>query len=211
LQSSTSPSYYGARKRGHLIDDDANPIGHCDGGVRGYLDFLIASGDPSSAFKHRGIEHVKRVAFVIVNAETKQSTRYWSLLEETPGLDNISDVSFSAMINSYNFESMELLRRMVRNWSVHRQETVRNHEPIDFYAVEVAFTALLDQKERETFLNFPTSFDLSEEQIDRLREVAARLLYQSEDFHRLVQDLGGKLLSSLLGPVLPAPLSVPSR
>jgi hypothetical protein len=100
---------------------------------------------------------------------------------------------------------------MIKDWSVHCRETVRDHEPIDFYAVEVAFTALLDQKERETFLNFPTSFDLSEEQIDRLREVAARLLYQSEDFHRLVQDLGGKLPSSLLGPVLPAPLSVPSR
>ena len=60
----------------------------------GYLDFLIASGNPARAFKQRGIEHVKRVTFIIVNAETKQSTRYWSLLKETPGLDNIGDVSF---------------------------------------------------------------------------------------------------------------------
>jgi hypothetical protein len=59
------------QKRGHLIDDEANPIDHSDGGVRGYLDFLIASWDPYRAFKQRGIEHVKRVAFVIVNAETK--------------------------------------------------------------------------------------------------------------------------------------------
>lgn len=76
---------------------------------------------------------------------------------------------------------------------------------LSFYAAEVAFSALLDQKEQETFLNFPTSFDLSEEQIDRLREVAARLLYQSEDFRRLVQDLGGKLPSFLLAPVSSAP------
>ena len=213
----TSRAYRLARQLRSYQDWEGKPYIHLvDGGisdnlgVRGYLDFLIASGDPSSAFKQRGIEHVKRVAFVIVNAETKQSTRGWSLLEETPGLDNISDVSFSAMINSYNFESMELLRRMVKDWSVHRQETGQDHDPIDFYAVEVAFSALSDQKEQETFLNFPTSFDLSEEQIDRLREVAARLLYQSEDFRRLVQDLGGKLPSSLLGPVLPAPLSVPS-
>lgn len=208
----TSRGYRLARQLRSYQDWEAKPYIHLvDGGisdnlgVRGYLDFLIASGDPSRAFKQRGIAHVKRVAFIIVNAETKQSTRGWSLLEETPGLDNIGDVSFSAMINSYNFESMELLRRMVQDWSIHRQETEEDREPLSFYAAEVAFSALLDQKEQETFLNFPTSFDLSEEQIDRLREVAARLLYQSEDFRRLVQDLGGKLPSSLLAPVSSAP------
>lgn len=209
----TSRAYRLARQLRSYQDWEGKPYIHLvDGGisdnlgVRGYLDFLIASGDPSRAFKQRGIEHVKRVAFIIVNAETKRSTRYWSLLEETPGLDNISDVSFSAMINSYNFESMELLRRMVKGWSVHRQETAPDQEPIEFYAAEVAFSALSDYKEQETFLNFPTSFDLSEEQIDRLREVAARLLYQSEDFRRLVQDLGGKLPSSLLAPASMSPL-----
>ncbi|HSE59662.1 MAG TPA: patatin-like phospholipase family protein [Nitrospiraceae bacterium] len=209
----TSRAYRFARQLRTYQDWEGKPYIHLvDGGisdnlgVRGYLDYLIASGDPSRAFRQRGIEHVKRVAFIIVNAETKQSTRGWSLLEDTPGLDNIGDVSFSAMINSYNFESMELLRRMVKDWSVHRQETAQDHEPIVFYAAEVAFSALSDQKEQETFLNFPTSFDLSEEQIDRLREVAARLLYQSEDFRRLVQDLGGKLPSSLLGPSSPGPL-----
>ena len=117
----------------------------------------------------------------------------------------------SAMINSYNFESMEPLQRMVKDWSVRRQETAQDHEPIEFYAVEVVFSALSDLREQESFLNFPTSFDLSEEQIDRLREVAALLLYQSEDFRRLIQDLGGKFPSSLMEPVLPTPLSVPSR
>ena len=45
----------------------------------------------------------------------------------------------------------------------------------------------------------------------RMSEVAALLLYQSEDFRRLIQDLGGKFPSSLMEPVLPTPLSVPSR
>ena len=116
-----------------------------------------------------------------------------------------------AMINSYNFESMEPLRRMVKDWSVRRQETAQDHEPIEFYAVEVAFSALSDLREQETFLNFPTSFDLSEKQVDRLREVAARRLYQSEEFRRLIQDLGGKFPSSLLAPVSAAPPSLSSH
>ena len=58
-------------------------------------------------------------------------------------------------------------------------------------------------KEQETFLNFPTSFDLSAEQVDRLREVAGRLLFSSPDFHRLVRDLGGTLPESAEAPIAP--------
>ena len=39
-------------------------------------------------------------------------------------------------------------------------------------------------------LPLPTSFVLSEEQVDRLREMAGRLLRQSPDYQRLLRDLG---------------------
>jgi NTE family protein len=61
-------------------------------------------------------------------------------------------------------------------------------------------------------LNFPTSFDLSAEQVDRLREVAGRVLFNSPDFHRLVRDLGGKLPELAGAPIAPSqvlPASVP--
>jgi NTE family protein len=181
----------------HLVDGGISD----NLGVRGYLDYLGTSQDLHKTLSQRGLDKVKRVAFIVVNAETKQSTKRWSMLEETPDLVSIQDVSFTAMINSLNFESMELLRRMVKDWSDDRQTAKPGSQPLDLYAIEVTFNALPNVKEQETFLNFPTSFDLSAEQVDRLREVAGRLLFSSPDFHRLVRDLGGKLPESAEAPM----------
>ena len=40
-------------------------------------------------------------------------------------------------------------------------------------------------------MNLPTSFVLPPEDVDRLREVAGRLLRQSPEYQTLVRELGG--------------------
>jgi NTE family protein len=60
---------------------------------------------------------------------------------------------------------------------------------IDFYLVEVKFDALLDEAERRYFKALPTSFKLSPEQVDKLREAARRVLVQSEEYQRVLSDL----------------------
>lgn len=193
-------------------DRDDKPFVHLvDGvvsdnlGMRGYLDMLIASGDISTTLKSRGLDHVRRVAFIIVNAETKHSTHSWSLLEEDPGLSDVGSVALTAMINSLTFESMALLRQMVKGWSELREAQHPERQPLDYYVIEVTFRALPDIKERQEFLDLPTSFDLSDAEVDRLRDVAKRLLYDSSDFKKLVHDLGGTLQVSPGEPPAPAP------
>jgi NTE family protein len=60
---------------------------------------------------------------------------------------------------------------------------------IQFYVVEVKFDALRDETERMYFKRLPTSFKLDPEEVDKLRDVAKRLLNQSEAFQQLVRDL----------------------
>ena len=60
---------------------------------------------------------------------------------------------------------------------------------INFYVVEVKFDALKDEAERMYFKRLPTSFKLPPEQVDKLRDVAHRILVNSEEFHRLLRDL----------------------
>jgi hypothetical protein len=57
----------------------------------------------------------------------------------------------------------------------------------------VAFDALPDEKERDYFNTIPTSLYLEPEQVDHLREVAAKLLYTDKNFQRFVTDLGGRM------------------
>ena len=95
------------------------------------------------------------------------------------------------MITSYNYETVDLLRRTIEEWSA--QSTRADAPPIDFYAIEVGFDSLRDEKERQYFSNISTSLSLPRGEVDRLIEVAGEILCGSKDFQKLVSDLGGNI------------------
>jgi NTE family protein len=55
----------------------------------------------------------------------------------------------------------------------------------------VSFEGIVDPAERRWFYDVPTSFKLDAEQVDRLRDVAGRLLRASPEFQQALADLGG--------------------
>jgi NTE family protein len=132
------------------------------------------------------------MALIVVNAQTKK-TYEWGFLGKIPGLGGVIVASSSVMINRYNYETVELLRRYFREWSTEDQPPGTSITPIDFYIIEVGFNALHDEQERHYFSNIPTTLSLPEETVNELREVAARILYASEPFRKLVRDLGGRM------------------
>ena len=62
---------------------------------------------------------------------------------------------------------------------------------LTLHVLDVSFDAISDPKERAHFMNLPTSFVLPAEDIDRLREVAGRLMRQSAEYETIVRELGG--------------------
>jgi NTE family protein len=56
---------------------------------------------------------------------------------------------------------------------------------------DVSFENVPDPDERAYFMDLPTSFVLKEESIDRLRDVAGRLMRESKEYQALVRDMGG--------------------
>jgi NTE family protein len=167
-----------------------------DGGVadnlalRGPLEVILARGGLSGTLQDFGATETRRVVFIIVNAE-KDTKTPWGLQNVGPGLLGMLGVASSTMITSYNYETIDLLRRSIAEWSA--QNIMANAHPIDFYAIEVGFNSLRDEQEREYFSSIPTSLSLPRNEVDRLIEVAGQILYESEDFRRLVSDLGGHI------------------
>ena len=64
--------------------------------------------------------------------------------------------------------------------------------------IDVSFDAIRDPKERTYFMDLPTSFSLPAEAVDRLREIAGRLLRQSPEYEKLLVAAFGKLDPELL-------------
>ena len=109
------------------------------------------------------------------------------------------------MINKSNFETIELLHRYAQDWTY--EDEAQGKRPIEFYIIHVTFHRLPDKAEQEYFLGIPTSLELPPEQVDKLREVAGRLLYANKEFQKLVNDLGGKIID----PSQPVKVSEPAQ
>ena len=105
----------------------------------------------------------------------------------------------SVGIERYNQETIALLKESVKSWAneVRTQrckgEAVSTAPgscgDIQFYVIDMKFDELKDETERMYFKRLPTSFKLKPEKVDQLREVAHRILVESEEFQRLLRDL----------------------
>ena len=178
----------------HLVDG-----GVADNlGLRAALDRVLAFGGFWNTLKYFGLENVHKVVFIVINAETGVSES-WSLFGKPPAFAAMLSSYSSIAIARYNFETVMLLRESFERLT---KEVQQNRcaggnistEPgacgdIRFYLIEVKFDALQDEEEREYFKSLPTSFKLKSEVVDKLRDAAHRILGESKEFQRFLNDL----------------------
>ena len=188
-----------------VLDSNEKPYFHLiDGGVsdnlglRAIEESVSAVGDMWTTLKLSGREKVRKVVFVVVNAEKRADDR-WDKIEYVPPFAAMLSSYSSIAISRYNLETVALLRESFERWTGEIR-TGRcppgqiSTQPgscgdITFYLVEVKFGNLEDPAERSYMDKLPTSFRLKDEQVDKLREAARTLLKKSEHFQRLLRDL----------------------
>ncbi len=204
-RSVSERQFYLANNIAPLLDSQKNPYIHLvDGGVadnlglRALLDRVIARGSVWEYIKGTPIENVNKIVFIIVNAETAPDTK-WSKSARNPPFGAMLSSYSTIAIERYNEETIALLKENVGLWAdeIKTQRcTGRGVSTvpgscgnIQFYVVEVKFGNLKDQKEQMYFKRLPTSFKLKPEQVDKLTEVAHRVMNDSPEFQRLLNDL----------------------
>lgn len=197
--------FYLANNFAVYLDSKKKPYIHLvDGGVadnlglRAILDRVILRGSVWLTIKGTPRENVHKVVIIVVNAETETDSK-WDRIETIPPFGAMFSSYSSIAIERYNQETLALLKESVKSWAAEIktqrcQGGVVSTEPgacgdIKFYVVEVKFDALRDEAERRYFKRLPTSFKLAPETVDKLREVANRLLDESAEFQRLLRDL----------------------
>jgi NTE family protein len=167
-------------------------------GLRAVLDRIIARGSVWEMIKGTPMENIHKVVFMVVNAETQPDTK-WDRAEGIPPFGAMMSSYSSISIERYNEETIALLKESAKSWADEiRTQRCKGEAvspspgscgDIDFHVVEVKFDALKDEAERIHFKRLPTSFKLAPGQVDELRDVAHRLLVQSEEFQKLLRDL----------------------
>jgi NTE family protein len=173
-------------------------------GVRGVLE-AIEELWASTAFRGEvGFGVVQRIVLLVVNAHSSPRTD-WDRHESPPGTVGQLLQASSVPIDRYSFETIETMkdRAEIYKWrrdllvaqarlaGATEEEAEAKVPKVTFQVLDVSFDAISDPKERAYFMNLPTNFALPAEDIDRLREVAGRLLRQSAEYEAVVYDLGG--------------------
>jgi NTE family protein len=188
-----------------LLDSEKKPYIHLvDGGVadnlglRAVLDRVIAGGSVWGTIKGTPKEKVRKVVFLVVNAETEPDTK-WDKTERVPTFGVMLASYSSIAIDRYNKETIDLLKESALSWADEiKTERCRGKAvsaspgscgDIRFYVVEVKFDALKDETERRRFKRLPTALKLPPGEVEKTRDAARRILAESEEFQRLLLDL----------------------
>ena len=176
------------------LDADALPYVHLvDGGisdnlgVRGPLDNAVVEGGMWQRLKDIGVERrPSHLAFIVVDASTNADTSFVMRPSVPPLISLIGSVS-GTQLHRYNFETLDLLRENLDDWA---ERFAREGKPLTTHLIEVAEHRIDDPAERELFDNVPTSLGLEEETVDHLVAIGRRVLRESEEFQKLLAELG---------------------
>jgi NTE family protein len=137
-----------------------------------------------------GVDRLRRIAIVIVNARSAPSID-WDKVPYGPGAFDLLAQSINVPINHFSTEAIAALQDVVSIWQLQARldadaKRADALPAVEFSIVDVSFDAVADPALREYLQNLPTTLALADEAVDRLRDAAAQLLRDSPAFRRFV-------------------------
>jgi len=178
----------------HLIDG-----GVADNlGLRSLEETVDAVGNFWTALKLTGMEKVRKIVLIVVNAESKTES-HWDKAEVVPPLSAMLGNYSTIAIVRYNRETMAVLQESFGRWIDQIREGrcppgQISTEPgscgdIEFYLVDIRFRNLENEAEADYLAGLPTTFRLSPEEVDRLKAAGRKILTESDDYRKFLRDL----------------------
>jgi NTE family protein len=169
-------------------EDPARPYVHVfDGGLSENLGLAevirameILKVSPDEA-ELAAIRRARKVVVIAVNA-LRFPVVDWDSHDAPPDTDIVTDQMWSIPVDRITLDGVEQVRDKLAAWQAAAPE---RHA----YFAQVTFENLKDPAERSYFKQVKTRLQLPKEQIDKVREIAGRLLREAPAFQKLINDL----------------------
>lgn len=205
----TSRLYNLASSMMALDDREDHPYLHLfDGGLadnlglRAMMDGVLRHDTISEAMESIGMRDARNVVIILVNAETALDVES-SRRSQTPTFAASLGAATSVPLQRYSFETVALLKDRLKEWEQESYDArcIRGSgsqqasavaagedacSGIGFHFIEVNFSEIADEKERNYLKQLPTSFVLSDEAVDHLIEAGRTVLRNNTQFQHLL-------------------------
>lgn len=169
------------RKYIHLVDGGITD----NMGLRATYDLLQIAGGPAQFLKKTGEKKRRRHVLISVNASNNPVTDMDKSNRQPSMLDAMNAMS-GVQLHRYNSSTLETLETSYARWA---EELSTPEFPVTSYFIPVSFEDI-DQPQLRYFLNkIPTSFSLSDDQVDALIESGREVLRENPIFQQLLLDL----------------------
>jgi len=175
-------SYFKKEKRyAHFVDG-----GITDNlGLRAIYDVIEIFGGSKVTHKWLNLKPPRQYVVITVNASTDPEPEM-DTSNKQPSLKQTIKAVTDAQLHHYNTATLGLMKQSITRWA---KELSTPERPVKPYFIQISFRDI-QQPERQRFFNrIPTSFSLSDEQVDRLIETGRELLRQNPDFQLFLSDL----------------------
>ncbi len=171
------------RKYAHFVDG-----GITDNlGLRAIYEIIEVAGGARAFLKHYDRKPPRRFAIISVNASTDPEPAM-DLSTKRPSLDETVNAVSDVQLHRYNAATLELMNKTVIRWA---REMSTPSRPVTPYFIQLGFRDIPYPERRSFFNRIPTSFSLTDEQVDKLIAAGRELLRNNPDFQRLLAGLGG--------------------
>jgi NTE family protein len=179
------------RDYAHLVDG-----GITDNlGLRAIYEVAELSGGPQMLVKKAGRKLPRYNAVISVNASTDPEPAMDKTNKQPSLVETIGSMS-NVQLHLYNDATLNLMQQSLTQWT---QTSSTPDRPVTSYFPKLGFIDIEEPERRSFFNSIPTSFSLTEEQVDRLIEAGHELLRNNPDYQRLLADLGGAQTPKLDG------------
>ncbi|HEX6948777.1 MAG TPA: patatin-like phospholipase family protein [Nitrospira sp.] len=182
------------------LDSERRPYIHLlDGGLadnigmRSVLELAEVVDDVEASFHVLGVQKVRKLVFLMVNAETDPDVNQYKL-DGVPSLSQVLNSLVDIPINRYSDDTFELLGQAIEQWRLQLQRRAQTSTSVftpdaDIYFINASLSELEDGEQRTRLMRIPTNLSLKDGEIDQLLLAASTLIRNDKEFQRLLRDL----------------------
>jgi NTE family protein len=153
-------------------------------GLRATYDVVTAAGGPEVFIGKRDLKKPDKMIIISIDAST-EPVQDMDVSNKEPSIAHSIGAVTGVQLHRYNIATLELVETAFNEWAEDLSTPEKTVHP---YFIELSFEELDQPDTRAYFNKIPTSFKLSDEQVDRLIAVGRQLLHEHPDFQRLLAD-----------------------
>jgi len=165
-------------------------------GLRAIYEVIEVAGGAQAFLKLNDRKPPRRLVIISVNASTDPEPEM-DLSNKQPSLEETIDAVTDVQLHLYNAATLELMDKTVTRWA---REVSTPGRPVTPYFIQLSFKDINQPEKRRFFNRIPTSFSLTDEQVDKLIAAGRALLRSNPDYQRFLAGLGGQRTPPQVAP-----------